>query len=307
MKHASATLSIALAGLAASATAHPVTKGQATPNAPQADKAKSIYVPDTLPFNDNFDSYAVGSGISTNGTWKLWSPTSVDAVVTDSKSFSGKNSLATKALSDNVQISTPGQITSGQWVCTTMTYIDSAIIGTGGGMLIALNTFDQVSGPNNWSAQIGVDAGSSGLAGAHIASLSFPEPGAVPIIPDKWVEVRMEIDLDADTWVGYYDGVQCTPSGLSWSNGVSGGGQVAIECFDFYSSGAAGFLFDDAVFGPDATCYPDCDGSGTLDIDDFICFQTFFAIGDPYADCDASGSLDIDDFICFQTFFAIGC
>jgi hypothetical protein len=54
-------------------------------------------------------------------------------------------------------------------------------------------------------------------------------------------------------------------------------------------------------------CYPDCDASGILNIDDFICFQTFYAIGDPYADCDASGNLNIDDFICFQTFYAIGC
>ncbi len=54
-------------------------------------------------------------------------------------------------------------------------------------------------------------------------------------------------------------------------------------------------------------CYPDCDVSGTLNIDDFICFQTFFAIGDVYADCDLSGNLNIDDFICFQTFYAIGC
>ncbi len=58
---------------------------------------------------------------------------------------------------------------------------------------------------------------------------------------------------------------------------------------------------------PPPPCYPDCDGSGSLAIDDFICFQTLFAIGDPSADCDASGSLSIDDFICFQTFFAIGC
>jgi hypothetical protein len=58
--------------------------------------------------------------------------------------------------------------------------------------------------------------------------------------------------------------------------------------------------------GP-GSCYPDCDQSGGLNIDDFICFQTFFAIGDPYADCDASGALNIDDFICFQTYFAIGC
>jgi WD40 repeat protein len=58
---------------------------------------------------------------------------------------------------------------------------------------------------------------------------------------------------------------------------------------------------------PADSCYPDCDASGTLDIDDFICFQTFFALGDPYADCDGNGVLNIDDFICFQTFFAIGC
>ncbi len=57
----------------------------------------------------------------------------------------------------------------------------------------------------------------------------------------------------------------------------------------------------------DASCYADCDNSGTLTIDDFICFQTFLALGDPYADCDGDASLKIDDFICFQTFFAIGC
>jgi hypothetical protein len=51
----------------------------------------------------------------------------------------------------------------------------------------------------------------------------------------------------------------------------------------------------------------DCDKDGVLAIDDFICFQTLFATGDPYADCDADGQLLIDDFICFQTYFAIGC
>ncbi len=54
-------------------------------------------------------------------------------------------------------------------------------------------------------------------------------------------------------------------------------------------------------------CTADCDESGSLTIDDFICFQTLFAIADPTADCDASGDLSIDDFICFQTLFALGC
>jgi hypothetical protein len=58
---------------------------------------------------------------------------------------------------------------------------------------------------------------------------------------------------------------------------------------------------------PCNSCFADCDGSGSLAIDDFICFQTNFALGDPVADCDASGGLSIDDFICFQTAFALGC
>ncbi len=56
-----------------------------------------------------------------------------------------------------------------------------------------------------------------------------------------------------------------------------------------------------------APCKPDCDASGELDIDDFICFQTTYAIGDMAADCDGDGQLLIDDFICFQTAYAIGC
>ena len=54
-------------------------------------------------------------------------------------------------------------------------------------------------------------------------------------------------------------------------------------------------------------CHADCDGSGALDIDDFICFQTEFAQDSIYADCDGSGELDIDDFICFQTEYGRGC
>ncbi len=54
-------------------------------------------------------------------------------------------------------------------------------------------------------------------------------------------------------------------------------------------------------------CIADCDNDGTLDINDFICYQTLFALGDPAADCDGDGTLLIDDFICFQTAFVLGC
>ncbi len=85
---------------------------------------------------------------------------------------------------------------------------------------------------------------------------------------------------------------------LSYANGL-------VWVIDEANGVWRGYDIPELIVGD--TCYPDCDASGTLDIDDFICFQTFFALGDPYADCDADGVLTIDDFICFQTFFAIGC
>jgi hypothetical protein len=54
-------------------------------------------------------------------------------------------------------------------------------------------------------------------------------------------------------------------------------------------------------------CFADCDQSGILTVDDFICFQTRFALADPEADCDGDAVSTVDDFICFQTLFAIGC
>ena len=54
-------------------------------------------------------------------------------------------------------------------------------------------------------------------------------------------------------------------------------------------------------------CYADCDGSGSLDFFDFLCFQNEFAAATAYADCDGSGSHDFFDFLCFQNEFATGC
>ena len=55
------------------------------------------------------------------------------------------------------------------------------------------------------------------------------------------------------------------------------------------------------------SCYADCDGSGSLDFFDFLCFQNEFANASSFADCDGSGTLDFFDFLCFQNAFAAGC
>jgi hypothetical protein len=79
------------------------------------------------------------------------------------------------------------------------------------------------------------------------------------------------------TWAPVLDGV--TPQDFPFTvNGTTGGG-----------------------------CYPDCNGDTVLNLADFGCFQTKFALGDMYADCNGDTLLNLSDFGCFQTKFALGC
>lgn len=61
-----------------------------------------------------------------------------------------------------------------------------------------------------------------------------------------------------------------------------------------------------AYWEPDS-CPADCDGSGSLDVFDFLCFQNAFVNMAPNGDCDNSGTFDVFDFLCFQNQFAAGC
>lgn len=72
-------------------------------------------------------------------------------------------------------------------------------------------------------------------------------------------------------------------------------------------SDALGFRAGDVYASPLDGCYADCDGSGTLDVFDLLCFQDLFAANDPRADCDGSTLLDVFDLLCFQDAFTAGC
>ena len=62
-----------------------------------------------------------------------------------------------------------------------------------------------------------------------------------------------------------------------------------------------------AWVGCTADCYPDCNGDGSLNLSDFGCFTTKFALGEAYADCNGDGIRNLADFGCFTTKFALGC
>ncbi len=112
--------------------------------------------------------------------------------------------------------------------------------------------------------------------------------------------------------LGIWNGTAWSTLGPASQPGAGGGvlairspyGVPPIIAGTFASAGEADAPIT-AQFG--CACPADCDDDSQLTIDDFICFQTLFAVGHPSSDCDANGNLNVNDFICFQTQYAVGC
>jgi hypothetical protein len=71
---------------------------------------------------------------------------------------------------------------------------------------------------------------------------------------------------------------------------------------DFRSAGFAAYHFC-----PPAPCPADLDGSGALDLFDFLAFVNLFNAHDPKADCDGDSAHTLSDFNCFVALFNAGC
>ncbi len=97
-------------------------------------------------------------------------------------------------------------------------------------------------------------------------------------------------------------GLNLTGWTLTEARGVSANGRVIVGTGTNPQGNTEAWRADLGVL-----CYPDCNGSASLTIADFGCFQSKFAAGEPYADCNTSGTLTIADFACFQAAFAAGC
>jgi hypothetical protein len=54
-------------------------------------------------------------------------------------------------------------------------------------------------------------------------------------------------------------------------------------------------------------CYPNCDGTGGLGPEDWICYLTAYNNGASYANCDGVGGLTANDFVCFWRSYVNGC
>ncbi len=180
---------------------------------------------------DDFDSYVLGSGLHGQGGWEGWlGDPGADAYVTDAYSRSAPHSVDITPTSDIVQVFSE---TSGEWVMTGWNYIPSG--STGLQYFILLNTYVTTQ---FWSLQILFDS-DTGLVSTAEGG------GTASLINDQWVEVRVEINLDANFQTIYYNGNLL--DSIPWVG--AGGGAQQIEALDLFSSGGSSIYWDDCSLG----------------------------------------------------------
>lgn len=192
---------------------------------------------------DNFDSYPVGTDLHGVAGWKGWfNDPAATAFTTDVQAFSGPASVDVGGGTDLVHEFAGA--TSGQYVMRTMQYIPGDFSGES--YFIMMNQYDDGGVNLNWSTQLRFDS---------VAGVVESEFDAVtlPLVYDQWVELRNEIDLDADTQSIYYNNTLLITK--SWTEGNSGGGALNIANIDLFANGATSIYYDDmSLEGTVGTC-----------------------------------------------------
>jgi hypothetical protein len=128
-----------------------------------------------------------------------------------------------------------------------------------------------------------------------------------------WQHVRLVIDMETDTFDMFWSVADDPLSQVGDNLGFrAAGGLSHIDRFSYVVFGATvptlkAFIDNVSVEAEDAGCYADCNGDGSVNIFDFLCFQGKVTTGDPAADCNGDGNVNIFDFLCFQGAVTLGC
>lgn len=193
-------------------------------------------------WSDDFDSYGDGQNLQGVNGWKGWDNSAANAAnVSSAVASSAPHSVAITPTgpSDLVhELSTPG---TGQYTFSADTYLPAG--STGVPFFIMLNTYND-GGAKNWSLQQQFDNGTGLVSSADGHGI------ATPIIYNQWVPIRVDIDLGANTQAFTY-GTTTLFSGVSWTEGASGGGTLDIGAVNLWNNNASVMYYDNMSLVPE--------------------------------------------------------
>jgi len=186
-------------------------------------------------YQDDFESYPVGSNMNGQGGWEDWGgPGGAGGVVTSWPWIDTDNNVAIEGGSDLVY--DQWNFDSGSITQTTQQYLPSSATGTT--YFILLN--DHLAAPK-WALQMSFDLDAGTF---HTDSAQTPE--TFNLITDQWVEIRANIDLDNNLVEVYYGGTLVRDG--FWENND---GSAMLASIDLYANGASAVYYDDVTITPE--------------------------------------------------------
>ena len=242
-----------------------------------------------VPSSEDFDSYPNGMLLVGVNGWGGWDDNAgVIATVTDVQFRSAPHSVLidNNPSDDDAVQQYVGAYCEGQWTYTIWQYVPGNMVGTS--YFILLNTYED-GGDKNWSTQVQFTA-TTGIVSADF------DGEELPLITDEWVEIRVEIDLDADVQEFFYGGNLLYSD--SWTERVSGDGGLFIRALDLYANTSTPVYYDDVslVASGAPPCPWDLSGDGIVGAADLLVLLTQWG-GPGSADFDGDGNVGAEDLL----------
>lgn len=145
--------------------------------------------------------------------------------------------------------------------------------------------------------------------------------GPLLVQNNTWYTLAVPVTVLNSTWTGVaLPGLQATDflrlsgSGPLRPNFSSSGSQIRLGYYTVTTAASVyGFVRVNGIdnwsvsVGGNATCAPDCNGDGSLDVQDVLAFLAAYNLGSLTVDFDANGVVNQKDIAVFFNLYASGC
>jgi hypothetical protein len=180
-------------------------------------------------FAEGFEAYPAGSSVHGRGGWKGWdNVAAVGAPVSNRIAHSGTKSVEILGTSDLVH---EFALAGDKWVITAWQYVPSG--AKGATYFILLNQYRD-GGPYDWSLQTEFD-----LTAGTVTPATGDIGSKARIAYDRWAQIRVVVDLAANTFEASYDGTRIAAG--TWDNNAHG----TLQAIDLFGNGASSVYYDD--------------------------------------------------------------
>ena len=201
-------------------------------------------------WEDNFDSYTTGQvldGTPDDGGWKGWDDNpAAGSTVVDTQAQSTPNSV--EIVGDSDLVHEYSGAVDGQWTYTAWQYIPEDFVGNSYFILLSDYT-DGAGDDNSWTVQVRFDSDN------QVVESEF-DTVTLPLITGSWVEIRVEIDLDADSFTFFYDNDELITKAWTATPNNDGTGILNIAAVDLFAYGSTAVYYDDMSLDGEATPQP---------------------------------------------------